>query len=612
MEKREKNGINFTYRGGKKMNARLLELIDVNTIETMAEQFYKLTSISHQLLDQNKECVFSFDMDQEENIQLTKIEIPIFLHEQHLGSFVAYSTKSDIFTCQKYFETLSNLIVDSAMNKLQNQTKNIHLLSQKEEQLHTILQNMPIMVDALDKNGKFILWNRECELVTGYAAEEIVGNPKALELLYPDESYRRQLQKKFSIRGKSFRDWEMNLTCKNGEIKTIMWSNISEQFPVAGYSYWAVGVDITHRKGIEEQLKQQTSELELIFKALPDLCFLTEADGTIIDYKAGSPAKFYVPAESFMGKKFYEVLPSPVAQQFQEAIHQVQQKESTVIVEYPLTLKGSVSFFEARCLPLLQDKIMIIVRDITERKKTEELLNKSDTLAAIGQLAAGVAHEVRNPLTVIKGFIQLFQINQEDQDKYFGLMLSEIERIESILHEFLSIAKTDVIPTEKKNICSILRNVVSLINTRAIMTNIQIDLHIESKELMIDCCENQLKQVFINILQNSIEAMPDGGTISISVKKSEREEVIINMVDEGIGIPEERIKRLGEPFYSTKEKGTGIGLMLSYKIIESHQGRISIMSEVGVGTSVTIYLPIFQSEQVTSHSAMPSITGALQ
>ncbi|MBO1625546.1 PAS domain-containing sensor histidine kinase [Bacillus arachidis] len=593
------------------MNARLLELIDVNTIETMAEQFYKLTNISHQLLDQNMACVFSFGMNREENKQLTKIEIPFFLHEQHLGSFVACSIKNDILTCQKYFEMLSKLIVDSAMNKLQNQTKNIHLLSQKEEQLHTILQNMPIMVDALDKNGKFILWNRECELVTGYAAEEIVGNPKALELLYPDESYRKQMQKKFSVRGKSFRDWEMNLTCKNGEIKTIMWSNISEQFPVPGYSYWAVGVDITHRKGIEEQLKQQTSELELIFKALPDLCFLTEADGTIIDYKAGSPAKFYVPAESFMGKKFYEVLPSPVAQQFREAIHQVQHKESTVIVEYPLTLKGSISFFEARCLPLLKDKVMIIVRDITERKKTEELLNKSDTLAAIGQLAAGVAHEVRNPLTVIKGFIQLFQINQEDQDKYFELMLSEIERIEAILHEFLSIAKTDVIPTEKKNLCFILKNVVSLINTKAIMTNIQINLHIESKELIIDCCENQLKQVFINILQNSIEAMPDGGEISIYVKKSERKEVIINIVDEGLGIPEERIKRLGEPFYSTKEKGTGIGLMLSYKIIESHQGRISIMSEVGVGTSVTIYLPMFQSEQVTSHSAMPSITKAL-
>lgn len=250
---------------------------------------------------------------------------------------------------------------------------------------------------------------------------------------------------------------------------------------------------------------------------------------------------------------------------------------------------------------------MVIIRDITERKKTEELLNKSDTLAAIGQLAAGVAHEVRNPLTVIKGFIQLFQINKEDQEKYFDLMLSEIERIEAILQEFLSIAKTDEIPTEKKNIYKIFENVVSLINTKAIMINIQVELIADSSEIIIECSENQLKQVFINILQNSIEAMPDGGKISIHMKEMNEDGVIIDIVDEGIGIPEERIKRLGEPFYSTKEKGTGIGLMLSYKIIESHQGAISIMSDVGVGTTVTIYLPKTQSELYISKSENKSV-----
>ncbi|WP_242272722.1 PAS domain-containing sensor histidine kinase [Bacillus cereus group sp. BfR-BA-01310] len=587
------------------MNARLMELIDVSTIETMAEQFYKLTNISHQLLDAEKECIFSFGMNEVKNNNLPKVEIPIFLNNQHLGSFVVWSKKSEIFNCQKYFEMLSNLIIDGATNAIQS--KNNNLLFRKEEELYMILQNMPVMVDALDNNGDFVLWNRECEIVTGYTAEEIIGNPNALQILYPDDNYRHQIQKKFLTCGKNFRDWEMHLTCKNGEVKTIMWSNISDQFPVIGFSYWAVGVDITHLKAIEEQLKQQTSELELIFKALPDLCFLTEADGTIIDYKAGSPTKFYVPAETFMGKKFYEVLPSPVAQQFREAIRQVKEKESTVIVEYPLALKGSIDFFEARCLPLLHDKIMVIIRDITERKKTEELLNKSDTLAAIGQLAAGVAHEVRNPLTVIKGFIQLFQINKEDQEKYFDLMLSEIERIEAILQEFLSIAKTDEIPTEKKNIYKIFENVVSLINTKAIMTNIQVELIADSSEIFIECSENQLKQVFINILQNSIEAMPDGGKISIHMKEMNEDGVIIDIVDEGIGIPEERIKRLGEPFYSTKEKGTGIGLMLSYKIIESHQGAISIMSDVGVGTTVTIYLPKTQSELYISKSENKSV-----
>ena len=581
------------------MNARLMELIDVSTIETMAEQFYQLTNISHQLLDAEKECIFSFGINEKKICKLPKIEIPIFLYNQYLGSFVVWSQKSEIFNSQKYFEMLSNLIIGGVMKGFQN--KNTTLLTRKEEELHTILQNMPVMVDALDYNGDFVLWNRECEIVTGYTAEEVIGNPNALALLYPDHNYRHEIQKKFLTRGKNFRDWEMRLTCKNGEIKTIMWSNISEQFPVSGFSYWAVGVDITHLKAIEEKLIQQTSELELIFQALPDLCFLTEDDGTIIDYKAGSPTKFYVPAEAFMGKKFYDVLPSPVAQQFQEAISQVKEKGTNVIVEYPLTLNGSVDFFEARCLPLLQDKIMIIVRDITERKKTEELLNKSDTLAAIGQLAAGVAHEVRNPLTVIKGFIQLFQINKEDQEKYFNLMLSEIERIEAILQEFLSIAKTDEINTEKKNIYQIFKNVVSLMNTKAIMTNIQVELFTDTKDIIIECSENQLKQVFINILQNSIEAMPDGGRISIHIKEIGKDGIIISVIDKGIGIPEERIKRLEETFYSKKKKGTGIGLMLSYKIIESHQGNISIMSEVGVGTTVTIYLPKIQSKKPLSN-----------
>ncbi len=581
------------------MNARLMELIDVSTIETMAEQFYQLTNISHQLLDAEKECIFSFGINEKKICKLPKLEIPIFLYNQYLGSFVVWSQKSEIFNCQKYFEMLSNLIIDGVMKGFQN--KNTTLLTRKEEELHTILQNMPVMVDALDYNGDFVLWNRECEIVTGYTAEEVIGNPNALRLLYPDHDYRHEIQKKFLTRGKNFRDWEMRLTCKNGEIKTIMWSNISEQFPVRGFSYWAVGVDITHLKAIEEKLKQQTSELELIFQALPDLCFLTEDDGTIIDYKAGSPTKFYVPAEAFMGKKFYEVLPSTVAKKFQEAICQVKEKGTNVIVEYPLTINESIDFFEARCLPLLHDKIMIIVRDITDRKKTEELLNKSDTLAAIGQLAAGVAHEVRNPLTVIKGFIQLFQINKEDQEKYFDLMLSEIERIEAILQEFLSIAKTDELSTEKKNLYQIFKNVVSLINTKAIMTNIQVELYADSKDIIIECSENQLKQVFINILQNSIEAMPDGGRISIHIKEIGKDGIIISVIDKGIGIPEERIKRLGEPFYSTKEKGTGIGLMLSYKIIESHQGNISIMSEVGVGTTVTIYLPKLQSKKPLSN-----------
>ena len=112
---------------------------------------------------------------------------------------------------------LSNLIIGGVMKGFQS--KNTTLLTRKEEELHTILQNMPVMVDALDYNGDFVLWNRECEIVTGYTAEEVIGNPNALRLLYPDHNYRHEIQKKFLTRGKNFRDWEMRLTCKMVKLK---------------------------------------------------------------------------------------------------------------------------------------------------------------------------------------------------------------------------------------------------------------------------------------------------------------------------------------------------------------------------------------------------------
>ena len=129
------------------------------------------------------------------------------------------------------------------------------------------------------------------------------------------------------------------------------------------------------------------------------------------------------------------------------------------------------------------------------------------------------------------------------------------------------------------------------------MTNIHVTFQTDPEVVYIDCCKKQLKQVFINILQNSIEAMPHGGDIIITKKKN-NSEMKISISDKGIGIPEERIERLAEPFYSTKEKGTGVGLMISYKIIESHRGKICIKSQVGKGTTVTLFFPIYNGDSV--------------
>ena len=139
---------------------------------------------------------------------------------------------------------------------------------------------------------------------------------------------------------------------------------------------------------------------------------------------------------------------------------------------------------------------------------------------------------------------------------------------------------------------------MTLINTQAIMNNIQIFVEFESDIPMIVCEENQLKQVFINILKNSIEAMPNGGKIDVKVKVKEKDKVSICFIDQGSGIPEDRIPTLGEPFYTTKEKGTGLGLMTSYKIIESHDGELKISSKINEGTTVEVILPTIPQVEI--------------
>ncbi|KEO83454.1 ATP-binding protein [Tumebacillus flagellatus] len=236
--------------------------------------------------------------------------------------------------------------------------------------------------------------------------------------------------------------------------------------------------------------------------------------------------------------------------------------------------------------------IYSIGKDITESRRTEELLRKSDKLSVVGQLAAGVAHEIRNPLTAIKGFVQLIRDTKGAKDEYFTIMLSELDRIELIINEFLVLAKPQAVHFQEKNIVTLLQSIIALVETQAILNNIQIELTAAQDIPLIQCEENQLKQVFINILKNSIEAMPNGGVIRLGVEYlASSERLRVRVVDEGQGIPEERIPKLGEPFYTTKEKGTGLGLMISYKIISEHHGKMVVRSTLNVGTTVDVYLP---------------------
>jgi PAS domain S-box-containing protein len=229
-----------------------------------------------------------------------------------------------------------------------------------------------------------------------------------------------------------------------------------------------------------------------------------------------------------------------------------------------------------------------IQQDITARKRAEELLNKSEKLSVLGELAAGVAHEIRNPLTTIKGFTQLLST----KDMYKQIMLDEIERINMIVNEFMMLAKPHAVSYVPVNINEIIRYAIHFLEAEAHLRGINFQFLHGDEPVYIKGDDNQLKQVFLNIFKNAIEAMPNGGNIFINIR-NEEDKVRISIRDEGVGLTADELKKLGEPFYSLKKQGTGLGLMMTFKIIENHEGHYDVSSSKNKGTTFYLTFPIY-------------------
>lgn len=232
-----------------------------------------------------------------------------------------------------------------------------------------------------------------------------------------------------------------------------------------------------------------------------------------------------------------------------------------------------------------------LVNNITDKKEAEEMLIRSEKMSVAGQLAAGVAHEIRNPLTSIKGFIDLLQAGMDRKDEYYKIMVEEIDKIESISSELLFISKPLTDKRSDQLVKDMLEDVITLLNTQAKTYNIQLDLQIVN-DCTVYCDRSQLKQVFINLIKNAIEEMADGGIITIKVNSDVKEQCIISVIDQGSGVPEHLIHKIKEPFFTTKKEGTGLGLMISNKIINNHNGDFVIKRNEDCGSTFEVHLPL--------------------
>ncbi|MBU8919346.1 PAS domain-containing protein [Bacillus sp. FJAT-29953] len=246
-------------------------------------------------------------------------------------------------------------------------------------------------------------------------------------------------------------------------------------------------------------------------------------------------------------------------------------------------------------------KHISIQYDITEKRNSEETLRNTEKLSMIGELAAGIAHEIRNPLTTIRGFVQLMNQNGKEPYYYTDTILDEIDRINYIVSELMIFAKPHQVQYNECNIKSILTSVIKFLEPEANLKNVEIEYELPIEEVIISGERNQLKQVFLNLLKNSIEAMPSGGKIYILLERT-TQNIIITIKDEGIGMETEQIKKLGEPFFTTKQEGNGLGLMVSYKIIQNHKGSIHVNSNLNQGTTFTISFESPQKNKIVHES----------
>lgn len=264
-----------------------------------------------------------------------------------------------------------------------------------------------------------------------------------------------------------------------------------------------------------------------------------------------------------------------------------------------MKINGECIDVEVKAIPTIFNGLpayYTVCIDVTELKKSRKLLQQAENLKLIGELAAGVAHEIRNPLTSIKGFIQLL-IDKEGPPSIYGdVLISEIDRINMIVNELLLLAKPKKMDFDYKDFYSILDEVIFIMQPQALLENIFIKAQYNNRETYVYCVDQKLKQVFLNIIKNSIEAMPNGGTIIIEAIE-EHGYLYVNIIDNGNGIPEDVLKRIGQTFLTTKEKGTGLGMMVSLSIIQDHQGYLKITSTQGKGTMVQVVLPIAEESK---------------
>ena len=350
-----------------------------------------------------------------------------------------------------------------------------------------------------------------------------------------------------------------------------------------------------------EDLTAENELLEVVLNSMTDGILVTDTNNKLIFHNRRSERLLPFHSGDLEDSIIWKVIDDTDIADFVEQALVNAEKVSEE--EFTIKIGGITKTLWLDIMPVVRDGSiqgnLLHVSDITERKKRDGRLRRAENLASLTTLAAGVAHEIKNPLGSIGIHIQLMQkslkrdrkLKEEPAGKYLEILNEEVERLNNIIVDFL-FAVRPMNPTMKKSdINDVISDLLEFVKFELEEASVSIDCEFRQGLPKLDIDEKYIKQALLNIIKNSVAAMPDGGVMYFKTVEDE-DFVHLYICDTGMGISEENMSKIFEPYFTTKQFGSGLGLTVVYKIIKEHGGDIIIESVEGEGTTFTINLPV--------------------
>lgn len=441
-------------------------------------------------------------------------------------------------------------------------------------------------------DGSFMMCNSAFRRLTGFMEEELRNMSASIglgfQLHHPDRSWlalTRATQEPLRI--------EAELQTRDGAsipVELLVHKVVDEGGAVL--YYYAFVYDQSPRKQAEESLTKLKETLAKIFRVSPGLMFVCSlAERRCIDVNDRFLAAIGFHREEMVGHQLKDLDIWVDIAELEEALQEI--AESKAFQERWLRYRSKsgevrLALFGAELVDIDGQLCMLgILTDMTEKTRVERELARLNRLNTVGEIAASIGHEIRNPMTTVSGFLQMLREREEyfQEKGYFDIMIEELNRANAIIREFLLLAKDKPVKHEPGNLSSIVATLLPLLQAAATAQDKSLKAHL-GKVPDIPLDEQEIRQVILNLCGNGLEAMEPGRTLVIRTYLQDGE-VVLAVQDQGCGIPQEIIDKLGRPFVTTKEKGTGVGLSVCYSIAARHNAVIDV--ETGA-TGTTFYV----------------------